>query len=256
MSRLFNIDSLLIRDLLQPDDNIRTSGFGATFVFDTRKNCSVKNTLLEIIAKGEPGDPCRYNAGDPTEGDYLTAEYNVSIPILGANIGFNKLQLSYNKYYSFPKLKNTTLAGRVVLGLANVFSRGQRFAPAQFPGLEGILPISERFFGGGSTTLRGFEFESAGPRISVSPQGIFRNQQGEIVNLSPFTIPFGGNALAIVNVEARVPVFEAIRIVPFYDGGNVFTTVKEIFSPKGNSANNVFQNNLRSFWSHTVGFRV
>jgi len=256
--RLFNINSLLIRDLLRPDDNIRISGFGATFVFDTRKNCSIRNTLLEIIAKGEPGDPCRYNAGDPTTGDYLTAEYDVSIPALGANIGFNKFQVSYNRYYTLPKLKNTTLAGRAIFGLANVFSTGQRFSPAQFPGLEGSLPISERFFAGGSTTLRGFEFEAAGPRVAISPQGVFRNQRGEIVNLNPFTIPFGGNAMAIVNLEARIPVSKVIRMVPFYDGGNVFRRTNEIFNPKSGTGNTVFSNNLRAVWSNTVGlgFRI
>ena len=144
--RLFNFESLLINDLLRPDAKVRISGFGATFVRDTRKNCSIKNTLLEIINKGEPGDPCRYNAGDPTHGDYLTAEYNVSLPALGANIGFSKFQASYNRYYTFKRLRNTTLAARAVIGLANVFSRGEAFDPGQFPGLESSLPISERFF--------------------------------------------------------------------------------------------------------------
>ncbi|MCB1022773.1 MAG: hypothetical protein KDB79_00185, partial [Acidobacteria bacterium] len=119
--RLYNFESLLIKDLLRPDARIRISGFGATFVRDTRKNCAIKNSILELIAKGEPGDPCRYNAGDPTNGEYLTAEYNVSLPALGANIGFNKFQINYNRYYSFPKIR-TTLAGRFVLGIASVFN--------------------------------------------------------------------------------------------------------------------------------------
>ena len=97
-------------------------------------------------------------------GTYLTAELNTSIPVLGANIGFNKLQLSYNIYYTFPALKNTTFAGvRAILGLANVYSSGNRFANTSTPELEGLLPMSERFFAGGANTLRGFEFESAGP---------------------------------------------------------------------------------------------
>ena len=100
--RLYNIQSLLIRELLIPDSRIRISGFGATYVRDTRENCSIKYTILEIIARGETGPQCRYSASDPTRGTYLTAEYNASIPVLGANIGFNKLQASYNIYYTFP----------------------------------------------------------------------------------------------------------------------------------------------------------
>ncbi len=251
--RLFNIESLLIKDLLLPDSRIRTSGFGANFVFDTREDCSITYTILDIIRRGDPGDPCRYNPGNPTRGNYLTAEYNISLPKLGANIGFQKLQASYNTYYTISQLKNTTFAGRAVIGLAKVFSEGQRFSPTQFPDLEGVLPISERFFAGGSTTLRGFEFEAAGPRVVVVPQGTFRNSKGEPVFLTPFTIPFGGNALAIVNLEGRVPLSKSIRAVPFYDGGNVFRRVSDIFNPPEVPADDVFRQNLRAVWSHTVG---
>ncbi|MEJ7701325.1 MAG: BamA/TamA family outer membrane protein [Pyrinomonadaceae bacterium] len=250
--RLFNIESLLIKELLRPDSRIRTSGLGANFVFDTRENCSVRYTILDIISKGDPGDPCRYSPNDPTHGSYLTADYNFSLPALGANIGFQKFQGSYNTFYTFPRLKNMTLAGRAILGLAKVFSRNQDFS-SQFPDLEDILPISERFFAGGSTTLRGFDFEQAGPRVVVVPQGIFRNQKGEIVPISPFSVPFGGNALAIVNVEARIPLTDSIRVVPFYDGGNVFRRVGDIFKKSDDVTNDVFRQNLRSVWSNTVG---
>lgn len=251
--RLYNIQSLLIRELLIPDSRIRISGFGATYVRDTRENCSIKYTILEIIARGETGPQCRYSASDPTRGTYLTAEYNASIPVLGANIGFNKLQASYNIYYTFPSLKNMTLAGRAILGLAQVFSSGDRFANTPTPDLEGLLPISERFFAGGANTLRGFDFESAGPRVVVVPTGIFRDRNREPVFLDPFTIPFGGNALAVVNLEARIPLTKSVRAVPFYDGGNVFRSISDVFNPPDVPANNVFQQNLRVLWSHTVG---
>ncbi|MBP6002593.1 MAG: BamA/TamA family outer membrane protein [Pyrinomonadaceae bacterium] len=251
--RLSNIDSLLIKDLLEPDKRVRISGFGFTYVRDTRENCSVKFTLLDLIAKGELGDPCRYNASDPTRGSYITAEYNISLPLLGANIGFQKFQASYNIYYTFPWLKNTTLAGRAILGLATVFSSGDRFQSAQFPGLEGILPISERFFAGGSNTLRGFDFEEAGPRVVIVPQGTYLNSAGNQVYLDPFTIPFGGNALAVINLEARIPISKSVRVVPFYDGGNVFARIGDIFNPPDVPPNDVFRRNLRALWSHTAG---
>jgi outer membrane protein insertion porin family len=254
--RLYNIESLLIRDLLIPDSRIRISGFGATFVRDTRKNCNIKYSVLEIIARGEPGEPCRYSASDPSSGSYLTAEFNTSLPFLGANIGFNKFQASYNTYYSprfikSGKLPNPIFAARAIVGLANVFSSGNRFP--NNPELEGVLPISERFFAGGSNTLRGFDFESAGPRVVVVPQGTFRNSDGEPVFLDPFTIPFGGNALAVVNLEARVPLTESIRAVPFYDGGNVFLKPRDIFNPPDAPPNDVASQNLRALWSHTIG---
>jgi outer membrane protein insertion porin family len=251
--RLYNIESLLIKDLLRPDSKVRISGFGFNFALDTRENCNIKYTILDIISKGDPGNPCRYNPSDPTKGMYITAEYNVSLPILGANIGFHKFQGSFYNFYTFPKLKNTTIAARAILGLASVFKRNQNFSSSQFPDLEGILPISERFFAGGSTSLRGFEFESAGPRVAVVPQGIFRNSAGDPVFLNPFTIPFGGNGLAIVNLEARIPITKSLRIVPFYDGGNVFRRVGDIFNPPDVPAGDVFRANLRAIWTNTVG---
>lgn len=251
--RLYNIQSLLIKELLLPDSRIRISGFGVTFVRDTRKNCLIKYSILDIIARGEVGSPCKYSASDPTDGDYLTAEYNVSIPFLGANTGFNKFQASYNIYRTVKFLKNTTFAGRAILGVANVFSNGDRFTNSLFPELNGSLPISERFFAGGGNSIRGFDFEEAGPRVVVVPQGIFRNSNGDPVFLDPFTIPFGGNALAVVNLEARIPVTKSIRAVPFYDGGNVFKSPKDIFNPADTVPNNVNAANLRAVWTHTVG---
>ncbi len=252
--RLYNIESLLIKDLLEPDSRIRISGFGATFVRDTRQKCEVKNTIFDIIALGDIEEPCKYNAGDPTKGSYLTAEYNVSLPVLGANIGFNKFQASANKYYTFKTFKyKTTVAARAIIGVANVFSGGDRFDETLYPGLNGILPISERFFAGGSNTLRGFDFESAGPRVVVVPTGDFYNEQGEQVFLDPFTVPFGGNALAVVNIEARIPLTESIRMVPFYDGGNVFRSAKDMFSREEIPEGEFVRRNLRANWTHTVG---
>ncbi|MGI9035408.1 MAG: POTRA domain-containing protein [Pyrinomonadaceae bacterium] len=254
--RLFNIDSLLIADLLRPDRRVRTSGLVASFVRDTRENCNRRQSVLELIQKGEYGDPCRYNATDPTRGSFLTVDFNTSLPALGANVGFNKLQATYQTYYTFSRLNNTTLAGRAILGLASVFSKKDRFTDPQFQELNGTLPISERFFAGGSQTLRGFAFDGAGPRVTVVPQGTFRNSKGDIVTLDPFTVPFGGNALAITNLEARIPLNDIFQVVPFYDGGNVFRRVGDIFKPPAIQQSSVFLSNLRTIWSNTVGFGI
>lgn len=258
--RLVNIDSLLIKDLLLPDSRNRISGFGATFVRDTRKNCAIKFSLLELIAKGDQAEPCRYNSSDPTNGYYVTSDYNVSLPFLGANIGFHKFQASANYYYTLPSLKgrSTTIAARGIFGAGTVFSGGNRFTNAAFPTLNGLLPISERFFAGGSNNLRGFNFEEAGPRVVIVPTGIFRNSKGDPVFLDPFTIPFGGNAIAITNIEARIPLSPSIRAVPFYDGGNVFRRAGEIINPANPAPNDIAGLNQRARWTHTLGlgFRI
>jgi outer membrane protein assembly factor BamA len=73
------------------------------------------------------------------------------------------------------------------------------------------------------------------------------------VFLDPFTIPFGGNGLAIVNLEARIPLTKSIRAVPFYDGGNVFRRVSDIFNPPDVVPGDNFGANLRALWTNTVG---
>ncbi len=256
--RLFNIGSLLINDLLQPDRRTRISGLGLTFVRDTRENCAKKYTLLELIEKGEVTSPCRYSSTEPTNGSYLTVDYSSSLKQLGANISFNKLQVNYKTYYSISRLNknfgDTILAANATLGIANVWN-DSRFNGTQFANLSGILPISERFFAGGSDSLRGFEFEAAGPRAVIAPTGQFRDSKNNPIFLSPFTVPFGGNALAIVNLEARIPLTKIFQAVPFYDGGNVFRKPREIFNP-ADQTGNIFNDNLRAVWTHTIGFGV
>ena len=53
-------------------------------------------------------------------------------------------------------LRDTVLAGNMTLGLANVFNPRDRDGNGAIDEIDLTLPISERFFSGGSTTLRGF----------------------------------------------------------------------------------------------------
>ena len=127
------------------------------------------------------------------------------------------------------------------------------------------MPISERFFAGGSTTLRGFNFEEAGPRLVIIPKGNFVDQNKKTVVLNPFTVPVGGNALAILNLEARIPVSRSLQAVPFYDGGNIFRRVGDLFGkrdntpvPPGDVVAAINAANLRAHWTNTLGlgFRI
>lgn len=231
-ARLFNINSLLIQRLLQPDRAIRTSRLGAAFVRDTRDS-----------------------QFDATRGQFMTLDYSLALRQLGGNISFSKLQANYRAYYRLERFRRAVLAGNLTLGLANLFSPRDRDGDGIIGEPDLRLPIGERFFSGGSTTLRGFGYEEAGPR-EVIPGGFFRNNQGELIALDAFTVPIGGNALAVVNLEARTPLSKAFQIVPFYDGGNVFRRVGEIFGreePPVPGEDPVLRQNLRAQWTHTVG---
>jgi len=262
--RLFNLESLVVRPILEPDDKVRLSRFGASLVRDTRERCE-RGLLARSIddddeLPGSPGEVCRYNQVDATRGGFLSVDYAVALRQLGGNISFNRFQATYRRYYKVNWLRDTVLAGNMTLGLANVFNPRDRDENGAIDEIDLTLPISERFFSGGSTTLRGFSFEEAGPRQVVIPEGEFRDSDNNVVFLNPFTVPVGGNALAVVNLEARVPLTRAVQVVPFYDGGNVFRRVGDLFGkedttpvPPGDILAAINKANLRAHWTNTVG---
>ena len=248
--RLFNIGSLLIAPVLRPDQSVRLSRFGASLARDTRDR-----------------------QFDPTRGDFLTVDYAFAAAALGGNLSFNKLNLRYQRYKALGRLRDTVLAASVQLGMASLFSPRDRNGNGVIDDADRRLPISERFFSGGATSLRGFAFEEAGPRIAApfctfGPQpgpvtnpapppaflsacGTFRDREGELVTVNPFTVPIGGNAMAVVNLEARVAVTRNIQAVPFYDGGNVFDRLGDLFRPGRCEAGR--DPNTCQKWTHTVG---
>jgi outer membrane protein assembly factor BamA len=190
-------------------------------------------------------------------------DYSLVLKQLGSSLSFNKFFGNYRRYYRVRKARGTVLAGSVTLGLANVFNPSDRNDDGVIDDTDRTLPISERFFSGGSTTLRGFGYEEAGPRETIVPVGQFRDRDGNPVELNPFLVPTGGNAVAVINLEARIPVLSSFQIVPFYDGGNVFRFASELFGrQKGvddqflNDAERIRRQNLRANWTHTLGLGI
>ena len=263
--RLRNIESLVIQPILQPDQVVRLSGFGGSFVYDTRQRC--ERRLPGSIAGEEETirgtEVCRYNQTDATRGQFLSADYRLAARALGGNTSLMRFQSNYHTYYKAERARNTVFAGNLTLGLAKLINPRDLNGNGQVDDFDLLLPISERFFSGGSTTLRGFGYEEAGPRQVVIPQGPFRDSKGNLIGLNPFTVPIGGNAMVVMNLEARVPVTRDLQVVPFYDGGNVFRSISDLFhpqpiTPSGNFVDDVNAQNLRVRWSHTLGlgFRV
>lgn len=261
--RLFNLESLVVRPILEPDRKIRLARLGASFVRDTRERCEkglLGRSVDDDDEPGAPGEICRYNQVDATRGGFLSVDYVVALRQLGGNVSFNRFQATYRHYYKVSALRDTVLAGNMTLGLANLFNPRDRDGNGSIDEIDLTLPISERFFSGGSTTLRGFNFEEAGPRQVVIPEGAFRDSDKNIVFLNPFTVPVGGNALAVVNLEARIPLTRSVQVVPFYDGGNVFRRVGDLFGkedttpvPPGDILAAINKANLRAHWTNTVG---
>jgi outer membrane protein insertion porin family len=79
------------------------------------------------------------------------------------------------------------------------------------------LPISELFFAGGATTVRGYEEQLLGP-TRLDENGIKTGARG-------------GKLLLLMNAELRIPLFWLFVGELFIDGGNVWRN-KSDFNPK------------------------
>ena len=100
-----------------------------------------------------------------------------------------------------------SLAARGISVLSKVPSAAQGPGAGLARGLGGQdLIFSERFRAGGGTTLRGFEQNTLGPVDFVGD-------------------PAGGDALLLLNNEARFPLFSILEGVGFFDLGNVYRNV-------------------------------
>ncbi len=127
---------------------------------------------------------------DPQRGAFASINLQMAAPLPKSDASFAKLFAQGQYYLPF--------RGKFMIAEAFRFGWAYRF------GESGLLPISERFFAGGSSTLRGFGNDQAGPRDPVSGQSL------------------GGNSMLINNLEFIFPLFYRFQGSIFYDTGNVF----------------------------------
>ena len=143
---------------------------------------------------------------DATHGAFSSHGLSYSPTWLGGDDAYIKYYGQYFHYWPLQqeqrrRFTNEILRPRLVyatairVGLAAGFGGGR-------------LPETERFYGGGSTTLRGFEQNAVGP---IGADGI----------------PTGGEALFILNNEIRFPLVSIVDGVGFVDIGNVFDRLRD-----------------------------
>jgi outer membrane protein insertion porin family len=135
----------------------------------------------------------RDNLIDPTSGTFFSNELQFATSVLGSGTDFLK-DFSQFQYY-FP-VRRAVVATSLRLGLARGFRETVK------------LPLSQRFFAGGGRTIRGFGLDEAGPR-------------------DEFGNPLGGNALFILNIEYRFPVYGSFGAVVFFDWGSTFPLISD-----------------------------
>jgi outer membrane protein insertion porin family len=214
----------------------------------------------------------RNNPADASKGSFNSATFSDADTYFGSSASFLRFSFQNSTYY--PIKRRFSFARSVRFGILVPYrdtvslsfpppAPGACIPGAVAPGpLPTIIPLPERFFGGGGTSLRGFALNQAGPR-------------------DPCTgFPVGGQAILVLNQELRFPmrlpfVGTSLGGAIFYDGGNVYSRLNRI-SFRATLPNPTFalQNpaqpqgptnvpvcitnctNELNYFAHTVGFGV
>jgi outer membrane protein insertion porin family len=158
---------------------------------------------------------------DPHSGFFLNGDVSLAARPWGSQRQYVRF-LAQGRYYH-PLYTDLTLASSLRIGVIEPFGGGLN-----------PVPISERFFAGGPTTLRGLPVDLAGPLLRDP-------ETGEVLLLTDnkgrkFPVPLGGNALLVGNVELRFPVWNRLGGILFLDAGNVFPGIAELGGGEVSSA--------------------
>jgi outer membrane protein insertion porin family len=125
----------------------------------------------------------------PTKGMRTELQAEVAGGYLGADNNFYKISLNNNIY--FPLYNDIALRLRGEYGFVKEYGDSED------------VPIFERFYGGGATTIRGYKDRSIGPHDE--------NEDA-----------IGGSSRVLLSSEIIIPIQKQIRLLTFFDMGDVY----------------------------------
>lgn len=185
-----NIPALIIPIFLQP---VRIGMLSASYIQDHRDN---------------PADAHR--------GFWNTVDAGVAGNFFGSQRNFVRVLARNATYTSIGR--NLVFARQTQIGEIFPFN----IAPGT--NANDVIPLPERFFGGGSVSMRGFGDNQAGPRDI----GTANELPGPLTS-TPTGFPIGGNALFFNTFELRFPLLGPnISGVVFHDMGNIYTNFGDL----------------------------
>jgi outer membrane protein insertion porin family len=148
----------------------------------------------------------RDNPVDAHRGTYTSFQEFLSAHPFGSEAEFNRIDTTWSSYYGFDK-------NRFVIARNTRYGNERAFGT----GSSELLPLPERLYAGGATSLRSFTINAAGPR---DPETGY---------------PIGGAGALVNNTEVRLPPTplpyfgDAVSLVLFEDMGNVFNNAGDIW---------------------------
>jgi outer membrane protein insertion porin family len=168
----------------------------------TLSNLKINQLLVPLLSQPETVGTSEFSViqdkrDDPTDarhGVYTTLNLSYAPGVLGSQTHFVRGQFRNSTYHA--------------LGRDLTFARSTQFGLiSRFSGRPSI-PLAERLYSGGSTSIRAFPDFQAGPRDSATG------------------FPLGGNVLFTNSLEMRFPLYgDNLAGVLFHDAGNVYSSL-------------------------------
>ncbi len=168
----------------------------------TLANLKINQLLVPLLSQPETVGSGEFSLiqdkrDDPTDarhGIYTTLNLSYAPGVLGSQTQFARGQFRNSTYHAF--------------GRDLVFARGTQFGLISRVGGRPSIPLAERLYSGGSTSIRAFPDFQAGPRDLLTG------------------FPLGGNVLFTNSLEMRFPLYgDNLAGVIFHDAGNVYSSL-------------------------------
>ncbi len=138
---------------------------------------------------------------NPSHGSLFSVTFREAARVLGSKPQFAKLTVQDSLFFS--PVSRLVFAFSIRGGVAWNFGESHE------------VPIFERYFAGGRSSVRGYDQEKLGiPGKTITYDG------------NTWTAT-GGNMLLVLNGELRFPLFKGLGMVAFVDAGNVWRKVDE-----------------------------
>ena len=132
---------------------------------------------------------------DPTEGYNINLFGSVTPEFLGSSSNYYRLEARASYYASFFDKAIVAMVGGK-FGVISNFNYGEQ------------TPVFERYFMGGSNSVRGFEYRSIGPTVNGCN--------------------VGGNTMLLLTAEVSHPIWGPLRGAAFIDAGNAWDDSYEV----------------------------
>ncbi len=156
----------------------------------------------------------RDDSVDPSSGTVISLDGEIAPPLLGSEVGVVKGIAQGFVFKQLPGTRRIVFAGGLRFGATSGYGTTEVTDP--LTGKVEVVPVtaaplSERFFAGGSTTVRGVAEDTLGTPATL-------------VN----GLATGGGGLLILNGELRVQLWRSVAAVTFLDAGNVYEKPSKI----------------------------